>query len=83
MSETHELETVWKEVGASLYETYAAAATNFLEHCDDLIEMFKFINDDKIHDDKVQQELRSVRSLINSKIADFQTLAEKLRAGGE
>jgi hypothetical protein len=80
MSETHEVETIWKEAGATLYDAYARAAANFIEHCDDLLEMFKFLDDEKSPDDKVMHELRAVRSRINSKVTEFQSQAEKLRA---
>jgi hypothetical protein len=72
----HEVEPIWKEVGAALFDAYTAACTNFIEHCDDLISMFQFLDNEK-----AQHELRSIRSLINSNANEFRTQADKMRTG--
>jgi CHASE3 domain sensor protein len=77
-NEEHEVSTIWKEVGATLYDSYTTAAENFNEHCDDLLAMFTFLDDEKI-----LHELRAMKASINIKIKEFQTQAAVLRSNGE
>jgi hypothetical protein len=70
----HEVARVWREAGATLYDSYVEAASAFIEHADDLHAMFKFLGDEK-----VCQELRAVKSLINMQASNFRDQANQLR----
>ena len=85
-NQEHEVDTLWRETGATLYDHFAKAGEDFIHHCDDLLAIFKFLDgsDDRAQEDpkSLISELRSVKGSINTKVTEFQDQAQKLRTGG-
>jgi hypothetical protein len=74
MSEkVHTVEAKWRAADATAYEERVKAISDWLEHTEDLLALFK-------HDEESAQVLRSTAGMMKTKKSDFSDKAEDLRA---
>ena len=69
----HTVDAKWRDADAAAFETRVQAVNDWLEHTEDLVEMFK-------DDTTIPSELRSVAGTLRSRRDDFETSANRLRA---
>jgi hypothetical protein len=63
----------WREADATALEERVRALKDWLDHTEDLLDMFK-------NDDKIATELRTTAGIVRTKRNDFTSEAEALRA---
>ena len=68
----HTVDAKWRDADAVAFETRVTAVNDWLEHTEDLVEMFK-------DDTAIASELRGVAGSLRSRRDDFGTSAERLR----
>lgn len=72
----HTVDSVWRGAEAVALETKVTAINDWIEHTEDLVEMFEA-------DEEVKSQLRSTAGVLRSRRNDFDTSAARLRAGME
>jgi len=70
---THRVEALWREADAAALEERVKAMRDWLDHTEDLVEMFK-------DDDSVATELRGVSGFIRTRRNDLTSEAQALWA---
>ena len=69
----HTVDADWRAADAQALEIRVRAVTEWLDHTEDLVEMFD-------EDKTIASELRGVAGTLRSRRNDFESAAEKLRA---
>lgn len=73
MEKTHSVTSKWREAEANALEERVKAISDWLEHTEDLLDIFS-------DDNESAGELRSVIGLVRMRSNDLQQKAEKIRA---